>query len=225
MDLKQRKRIKNTLPKYDIGKPNTWNFSTNSSDPLGLNSKLISKPTNDEIASIKAPSIGGQADAPQTGGSAPDVGGAIGGAVNFAGSAMEAFGPVKGTSELLAESGTDTNSTMGVSYNTQNGVNTGEQLDNLKKETTSNTLKTAAAGASVGMCFGPIGAAAGLVVGTAVGLIGGAARKRKLKKRIAAANRMATDNNIINRSGAMTTGLQNQFNQQFGNTQDDILYA
>jgi len=57
-------------------------------------------------------------------------------------------------------------------------------MSELSRQNTSNTLNTAAAGASMGAAFGPIGAGIGGVVGGAVGFIGGLFRKNKMAERI-----------------------------------------
>lgn len=149
----------------------------------------------------------------------------------FAGDMMTAFGPVKGQNEILTDSGTSSSSVAGIGYNVQNPVDFSGQMKELKAQNHTNTLKAAgsgaAVGASVGSVLGPVGGAIGGVVGGLAGAIGGIfggnRRKKKLANRLRAAQQKADDLNAFNRSGAMSTYLQQDYNSKYGNTEDQML--
>ena len=84
----------------------------------------------------------------------------------------------------MNDAGTSTGYGPGFTYQRQNAVNGALQMDELSKENTANTLKTATAGATLGASFGPIGAGIGFIGGGILGLIGGGARKRELLNQI-----------------------------------------
>lgn len=154
-----------------------------------------------------------------------DIPGMVTTGINFAGSAINSFGPVKSEGDILQESGTSVGQGSGFSYQKQNAVDAGAQMDELSKQNTANTLNTAATGASLGSAFGPIGAGIGGVVGGAVGFIGGLFRKNKMAERIRQAQIQATRNNNFNLASAQTDYLTNQYNVEHDNTQDDLIYS
>lgn len=145
-------------------------------------------------------------------------------AVGFTSQTMNAFGPVKSTGDILQESGTSVGQGSGFSFQKQNSVDAGAQMDELSKQNTANTLQTAAAGAQLGSAFGPIGAGIGGVVGGAVGFIGGLFRKNKMAERIRNAQIQAQRNNDFNLASAQTDYLTNQYNLDHDNTQNGLLY-
>lgn len=145
-------------------------------------------------------------------------------AVGFAGQTMNAFGPVKSTGDILQESGTSVGQGSGFSFQKQNSVDAGAQMDELSKQNTANTLQTAAAGAQLGSAFGPIGAGIGAVVGGVTGFIGGLSRKSKMAERIRNAQIQAQRNNDFNLASAQTDYLTNQYNLDHDNTQNGLLY-
>ena len=154
-----------------------------------------------------------------------DIPGMVTTGINFAGSVANSFGPVKSAGDILQESGTSVGQGSGFSYQKQNAVDVGAQMDELSKQNTANTLNTAASGASLGSAFGPIGAGIGGVVGGAVGFIGGLFRKNKMAERIRQAQIQAVRNNDFNLASAQTDYLTNQYNVEHDNTQDDLIYS
>lgn len=130
----------------------------------------------------------------------------------------------KSTDQILAESSKSNNSIMGQNYVTQN-VDEDAQMDQLKQESTANTLGAMGTGAIIGTAFGPVGAGVGAVVGAIGGLFGGGAAKRRMKRRINEAKQRAFRMNAFNRASAMSDALDQQYNLDYSNTQDDILYA
>lgn len=153
-----------------------------------------------------------------------DIPGILPAAVGFVGQAMNAFGPVKSTGDILQESGTSVGQGSGFSFQKQNSVDAGAQMDELSKQNTANTLQTAAAGAQLGSSFGPIGAGIGAVVGGVTGFIGGLSRKSKMAERIRNAQIQAQRNNNFNLASAQTDYLTNQYNLDHDNTQNGLLY-
>ena len=154
-------------------------------------------------------------------------------AIGFAGSTINSFGPVKSQSDLMQESGQSVGLGSGFQYQRQNSINAGEQMSELSRQNTANTLdnmgKGAALGASVGSLFPGlgtvIGGVAGGLIGGVVGLFGGASRQRKLRARIRAAQTQVENNNSYNLASAQSDYLQNQYNLDHENTQDDQLFA
>ena len=201
MDLRERKQIINgateKLPEYANGT---------------YNGQLADKYRDTQNKWLHAPSAEAISGMATTG-------------INFAGSVMNSFGPVKSAGDILQESGTSVGQGSGFSYQKQNSIDAGAQMDELSKQNTANTLNTAASGASLGSAFGPIGAGIGGVVGGAVGFIGGLFRKNKMAERIRQAQIQAVRNNNFNLASAQTDYLTNQYNVEHDNTQDDMLYA
>ncbi len=90
----------------------------------------------------------------------------------------------------------------------------------------SNTMGSTVSGAQAGASIaGPLGAVVGGAAGLVTGLFGLGSSKRKLQKRLHDARQLTSRTNTFNRSGAMSTGLQNEYYQDYGNTQDDVLYS
>lgn len=149
---------------------------------------------------------------------------AASGAANFATNAVNSFGPTKTASTMMNDAGTSTGYGSGFTYQRQNNVNGAQQMDELNKENTGNTLKTAAAGATLGASFGPIGAAAGLVLGGVVGLIGGGARKREMLNQIKNAKLSTNAFNDYSFASGQSDFLQQNYNTRYDNSQDDLIY-
>lgn len=154
--------------------------------------------------------------------------------ISFGGDVIGAFNqPVKTSSELLTDAGTSQNQIGGVSYEQQNSINEDAAKSELNAQADANTMKTvgsgAAMGGSIGMAFGPIGGAVGAVAGGLLGGIFGSAAKRRakarLRRRIFNGQQQTQRTNIFNRAGAQSNVLQQQYAQDYGDTQDDVLYA
>lgn len=149
--------------------------------------------------------------------------------------------PVKKESGLLGDAGTSQGQVGGVQYQRQNNIDAAgeiaEEKARAQKQAQTVALTTGGAGMATGLAIGatiggaggPIGAAVGAVVGTVAGLfIGGAAKKRalrKLNKRIANAQVKVGTINSYGRSVAQTTQLQQEYSQNNGDTQGQVLYA
>ena len=154
-------------------------------------------------------------------------------AVSFAGSTMNAFSGVKGVNEIMADGGIGVGTGGGFDYQRYNGVDSEREYSELSRQNTSNTLGAmgsgAALGASIGSLAGPwgtvIGGAAGAIVGLGTGLFGGASRKRRLERKIFAANQQIQAANLYSKSSSYSDYLTQQYNQKHQNTQDDLLYG
>ena len=153
--------------------------------------------------------------------------------IAFAGSTMKSFGPVKGTNEILSDAGTSFAQGDGFGYQKQNDVDANYQMSELSKENTNNTLGNMGTGAALGAAVGSvipgvgtvIGGAAGAVIGLATGLFGGASRRRRLARKIFAANQQKEASNLFNRTSAHSDYLNQQYEYKHENTQDDLLYG
>lgn len=154
--------------------------------------------------------------------------------IAFAGNLINAYKqPVANQSQLLSNAGTSQGMINGIGYDIQNGIDEDTELANLKAQTSGNTMKTigsgAGAGAAIGMIGGPIGSGIGAAVGSLIGgIFGGAAaarKKRILKHRMAVAQQKANAITTFNKAGAQTTGLQQDYLQDYGNTKGGILVA
>lgn len=154
-------------------------------------------------------------------------------ALQFGGQVYNSFSGNKSVNDIVAESGYGVGSGSGFTYNKINTIDTGAQMSELSAQNTNNTLSAAGSGAalggSIGMAFGPVGAgigtAAGAVIGGITGLIGSSSRKRRLRRRIEEAQNRVRRINNYNLASAQSDYLQNQFELEYGNTQDGELYA
>lgn len=149
--------------------------------------------------------------------------------------------PAKSEGGLLGDAGTSQGQVGGVQYQRQNNIDAAgeiaeekaranKQLQNVTMATSGAGVATGLAiGATIGGAAGPIGAGIGAVVGTVAGLfVGGAAKKRalhKINKRIANAQVKVGTINSYGRSVAQTTQLQQEYAQDSGDTQGQVLYA
>ena len=154
-------------------------------------------------------------------------------AIQFGGSVYNAFQGPKSTSDIVAESGYTVGSGSGFTYNKLNNVDYNAQMSELSAQNTNNTLNAmgtgASLGGSIGMAFGPlgagIGAAAGGLIGGITGLFGSSSRKRRLKRRMIEAQDRIRRTNNYSLASAQSDYLQNQFELEYGNTQDGELYV
>lgn len=162
-----------------------------------------------------------------------DWGGAVTGAIGLAGATTAAFSGVKSANDMMAEAGTSVGQGSGFTYNKINNIDVGAQRAELSAQNTQNTLQAAGTGAqlggSIGMAFGPvggaIGAAAGGIIGGAIGIFGGKSRKRRLQRKMIAAQENIRNVNNYNLASAQSDYLQNQWALDYGNTQDGELFV
>ena len=231
MGLKQRKRI-NNINRYVDGKDGQINWSDklatnqNWSDKLAIQKNplepqlnpLVSKVPGQQQLNVKSPQSSGQLASAGISG--------LQGATSIASNFMNQTKSVPTGDQMMAESGTSEGSVMGINYTRQNSIDSGKYESEVNSSGLGNTMSSTVSGASAGASIaGPWGAVAGGAVGLVSGLLGWGSSKRKLQKRLHDAKQLTSRTNTFNRSGAMSTGLQNEYYQDYGNTQDDVLYS
>lgn len=153
--------------------------------------------------------------------------------IQFAQSIGQSYGDVSSRDELMANAGTVNAQGSGFDYQKYNDIDRSAEFRKLSKENTTNTFKTMGTGAALGGTIGSvvpgvgnvIGAAAGAVIGGVVGLFGSKHRRSKLRKRMFNAQQSINAANNYNQSSAQTDYLQQDYLQQYGNTQDDVIYG
>ena len=231
MGLKQRKRIKN-MSNYANGKDGQINWSdrlasnqdwsyklANQKNPLEpqLN-PLVSKVPSQPQLNVKSPQSSDQLASAGISG--------LQGATSIATNFMKQNSSVPTGDQMMAEYGTSEGSVMGINYTRQNSIDSGKYESEVNSSGLGNTMSSTVSGASAGASIaGPWGAVAGGAVGLVSGLVGWGSSKRKLQKRLHDVKQLTSRTNTFNRSGAMSTGLQNEYYQDYGNTQDDVLYS
>lgn len=248
MELKQRKRLMNSaLPKYEYGKYGfdqanvQWQpigdkmtpfFGTEgqtiqpASIPLQIPTS-INAPDKIDIAS-KLPTQ--KPKASLTGAKAGNI---ITSAIDFTGSAINAFSLDRGRNQIMYDAGQHDVNAGGFTWQRNNDVNQQKELDDLRKQNTSNTLNTASKGAALGAAVGSIfpgigtvlGGVIGGVGGLVTGLIGGASRKNRLRKRIFNAQQQIGRNNNYNLASAQGSYLDQMYGLNHQYTQDDQIYV
>ena len=231
MGLKQRKRI-NNINRYVDGKDGQINWSDklatnqNWSDKLAIQKNplepqlnpLVSKVPGQQQLNVKSPQSSGQLASAGISG--------LQGATSIASNFMNQTKSVPTGDQMMAESGTSEGSVMGINYTRQNSIDSGKYESEVNSSGIGNTMSSTVSGASAGASIaGPWGAVAGGAVGLVSGLLGWGSSKRKLQKRLHDVKQLTSRTNTFNRSGAMSTGLQNEYYQNYGNTQDDVLYS
>ena len=231
MGLKQRKRIKN-MSMYGGGKDGQINWSDklatnqNWSDKLAIQKNplepqlnpLVSKVPGQQQLNVKSPQSSGQLASAGISG--------LQGATSIASNFMNQTKSVPTGDQMMAESGTSEGSVMGINYTRQNSIDSSQYESEVNSSGLGNTMSSTVSGASAGASIaGPWGAVAGGAIGLVSGLVGWGSSKRKLQKRLHDVKQLTSRTNTFNRSGAMSTGLQNEYYQNYGNTQDDVLYS
>ena len=231
MGLKQRKRI-NNINRYVDGKDGQINWSDklatnqNWSDKLAIQKNplepqlnpLVSKVPSQPQLNVKSPQSSGQLASAGISG--------LQGATSIATNFMKQNASVPTGDQMLSEAGTSEGSAMGINYTRQNTIDSSKYESEVNSSGLGNTMGSTMSGAQAGASVaGPWGAVVGGAVGLVSGLVGLGSSKRKLQKRINDARQLTSRTNTFNRSGAMSTGLSNQYYQNYGNTQDDVLYS
>lgn len=231
MELRQRKRI-NNLPKFNPGKTDL-SSSVNSiggdiTGMQGYRQQLTSIPTKSQIASIKVPqNIGANRIGAGT------VTSAVNGTLGVISGFNQQQAAVKGQGELFNMSGQRTDQAFGVNYQAQNDIDKSQAMADISASNTTNTLAMTGSGAAAGAAIGSvipgvgtlIGGAAGAIIGGIAGLFGGRKARQRQRRRIQNAQQNANLINQVNRSSAVSEGLQQQYYMDNGTTYDDLLYA
>ena len=241
MDLIQRKRILN-MPRFNIGNddgtirpsqnyqlsyqsPYNYSLTQNSfslNKPISLQDGKIGNTGTDNFKPING--LGKIKSAFNK--EAFDNVMAIGkGALSIGQNMMSSLN-VPGTSEIVNNAGQSDNSVMGVNYQEQNVVDGSQELKEQDSKGFSNTASSVVSGAAAGTKVGGVlGGVIGGVVGLGSGLFGWLGGKSKLKRRIRRAKMAAANKASLQRSNALTQGLQNEYYLNNDNTADDILYT
>lgn len=161
------------------------------------------------------------------------IGTAATGVLDMVGSIGAASKFNRTANDLLRDAGTSQQNIGGVGYTVQNGLDNKQIESEVNAESTSSTLgltaKGAATGAAIASVIPGIGTAVGGLVGGAIGLAGGlfgaGNKKDAMKKAQRLADIKRINTNTFNRSGALTTVLQNNLAQTEGNQEDQALYG
>lgn len=230
MELKQRKKI-NNIPKFNNGIDLSSSVKGIGGDITGLNTykqQLTSVPTRMEVNGMRTP---GNLSL-SSGGSGIRTG-AVNGTIGMIQGYNSMQSAVKGTDELMADSGQRTDQAFGVNYQAQNDINRQKAMDDISKSNKNATLgmvgSGAAAGAAIGSAIPGVGTLIGGAVGAITGLFGGLFGSKKARKRqrrkIFNAQQKVNLINQVNQSSAATEGLTQQYYLDNGNTYDDVLYA
>lgn len=241
MDLIQRKRILN-MPRFNIGNndgtirpsqnyqlsyQSPYNYSLTQNrfslnKPISLQDGKIGNTGTDNFKPIDNLGKIGRIINKEAIGNAM----AIGKGVLSIGQNMMSSLSVPGTSEIVNNAGQSNNSVMGVNYQEQNVVDGNQELKEQDSKGLSNTTNSVVSGAAAGSKVGGIwGGVIGGVVGLGSGLFGWLGGKSKLKRRIRRAKMAAANKASLQRSNALTQGLQNEYYLNNDNTADDILYT
>lgn len=197
-------KMNESIVKPNIGFPKN-NVITN---PEETNDKNIS---NDKLQ-----------DAQKTSGQ--KISSLIGGAAGLTTNYLTQQNQVLGAGTLLGQAPNNIAYANGIAYNRIGPINN-TALRNVEQSGITNTLSSVATGATAGSAFGPWGAAAGAVIGGITGLIGLGSSKSKQRKALQNARFLAQERNKFNQAGAASTGLQQNYYQTHGYTQNGVLYA
>ena len=223
MELRQRKRIANRLPRYDIGKISLSQAGTTLGDLFSQQGKF------DDSASTKIKSYGTAIGQLIPG----KYGKAVTQAADLTGEIVGNAHYKIGDQQMINESGTNESVVNGIGYTRQNMLDTRGAYKDVKStgvnSTIASTGKGAALGATVGSIIPGLGTVVGGIVGGVVGLAGGifgsgAARRRQ--KRINSNAQVQADvNNQYQQAMADTVGLQNHYYADNYDTTGTVLFG
>ena len=154
-------------------------------------------------------------------------------AIQFVGSAINAFGSTDSSQSLMQQSGSSYVNAGDYGYTKQNDVDYNDQMRKVSAQNKVNTLGTVGAGAGLGASLGSIipglGTGVGALVGGAAGLItglfGSGKRKAQARKRLFDAQQTINRNNNYAQSSAQSDYLQNKYVQENGDLSTQMLYG
>ena len=134
--------------------------------------------------------------------------------------------------DALQDAGTSEGNIGGVTYERQNAVNASQISEQTSAENKVNTIGLMGNGAVTGAAIGSIipggtllGGAIGAIGGLVGGLFGAGSRKEKMERMLREARDKAYRKNDYARSGALTSAMQQQYAQQYGDTESQSLYG
>ena len=188
--------------------------SINAPDKIDIASKLPTQKPKASLTGVKAGNI-------------------ITSAVDFTGSAIDAFSLDRNKNQIMYDAGQRDVNAGGFTWQRNNDINQQRELDELRKQNTNNTLNTTAKGAALGAAVGSIFPGAGTILGGVIGgvagaitgFIGGASRKHKLRKRMFNAQQQISRNNNYNLASAQGDYLDQTYDINHQYTQDDQIYV
>jgi len=126
-------------------------------------------------------------------------GGLVQPAIQFVGSAINAFGSTDSTQSLMQQSGSSYVDTGNFGYTKQNDVDYADQMRKVSSQNKINTLGAMGAGAALGSVIPGLGTGVGAGIGAAVGLVtglfGSGKRKAQARKRLFDAQQTVNRNN------------------------------
>lgn len=126
-------------------------------------------------------------------------GGLVQPAIQFVGSAINAFGSTDSTQSLMQQSGSSYVDTGNFGYTKQNDIDYADQMRKVSSQNKINTLGAMGAGAALGSVIPGVGTLVGGGIGAAVGLVtgllGSGKRKAQARKRLFDAQQTVNRNN------------------------------
>lgn len=138
------------------------------------------------------------------------------------------------SNDYINKYGTTPASVGDIGYTRFNDINKSAEMDAVKSQNTANMFTTAGSGAAAGAAIGTIinpgigtaiGALGGALAGFVGGLFGGKSRERKAKRELEEAQQRVDNYNIMNRSDALTTSIQQEQAKKYGNTESQMLFG
>lgn len=161
-------------------------------------------------------------------------GGAVVETARFAGDFANSLTHDYSAEKELAEAGKSEGSVDGISYLRQNRVDRDEIERQIHKQNVQTTgslaLSGAGAGAAIGTAINPgwgslIGAVVGGLGGLGAGLFAGGKNHNARMRAVREAEIQAGRINNFNRSGALTTAMQQDYLKKYGDTRSQSLYG
>lgn len=216
MELRQRKRIVNSLPKFKIGTDDAYQYANDIGQLFSQNDKFNDSASNNinNYGGAIAKMIPGK------------YGKLAQGLVDLTGNTVGMYNYHHSGEQMINEAGTSENNVNGVGYTTQNVLDTGSAYNDVKntgvKNAVSTSFKTSAAGLAVG---GVPGAIVGGILGLGAGIFGGrhaAIRQGRINRNAIA---QTAQINQLQQSYADTKNLDNMYYQRHGDTTGSVLLA
>lgn len=149
-------------------------------------------------------------------------------ASNVGGIANDALGAVTGAIGMFKSpevSEPATRMTSGpLTYAKQDNVDSAAETAKVKKENLSGGIDTTLKAAKLGSALGPIGAGVGAVVGGITSIFGASKRRKELKRKLEEQGQRTIAKNTMAQSTAHGNQIQAEYDQEFEDTTDDVLY-
>lgn len=253
MELKSKKYIKNTkqLPGFNDGRFTGIKDISNMQNRISnLNNSYIpyddismyfgNDPEIDNIRKMSRAQLRNQvglnnaSSSASTGASIGDWGGAIVNTAKFGVDVVNSLQHDYSMQKELEEAGKSEGSVNGVSYLRQNRVDRDaieRQIEKQNIQTTGGLVVSGAtAGAGIGTAIEPglgtvIGGLGGALVGLGAGFLAGGKNHNERMKAVRKAEIQAGRINNLNRSGALTTAMQQDYYKTYGDTNSQSLYG